>query len=145
LRLSVHGYVVLFFNAPPPPIFLIGSGGIFYWRIWFIYRACTCSIIVHLCCMRYGSVCSGIEAATRAWHGLGWEPAFFSEIEKFPSAVLAHHYGSNMPGEELSGNGVPNLGDMTRFQEWPDYAVDVLVGGTPLPELQRCGTAPRIG
>jgi DNA (cytosine-5)-methyltransferase 1 len=34
--------------------------------------------------MRYGSVCSGIEAATVAWHGLGWEPAFFSDIEKFP-------------------------------------------------------------
>ena len=26
-----------------------------------------------------------------AWHPLGWTPAFFSEIEKFPSAVLAHH------------------------------------------------------
>lgn len=42
--------------------------------------------------MRYGSVCSGIEAATVAWHSLGWEPAFFSEIDKFPREVLAHHY-----------------------------------------------------
>lgn len=50
--------------------------------------------------MRYGSVCSGIEAATFAWHPLGWEPAWFAEIEKFPSAVLAHHYPS-----------VPNLGN----------------------------------
>lgn len=33
--------------------------------------------------MTYGSVCSGIEAATVAWHPLGWKPAFFSEIEKF--------------------------------------------------------------
>lgn len=57
--------------------------------------------------MRYGSVCSGIEAATMAWHALGWVPAFFSEIEAFPSAVLAHHYGSNMPGEPLSKNGIP--------------------------------------
>lgn len=38
--------------------------------------------------MRYGSVCSGIEAATVAWHSLGWEPAWFSEIETAPSQVL---------------------------------------------------------
>ncbi len=42
--------------------------------------------------MKYGSVCSGIEAATAAWHGLGWQPSFFSEIEPFPRAVLTHHY-----------------------------------------------------
>lgn len=48
--------------------------------------------------MIYGSVCSGIEAASVAWHPLGWTPAFFAEIEKFPSRVLAHHFGSNMPG-----------------------------------------------
>lgn len=59
--------------------------------------------------MRYLSVCSGIEAATVAWHPLGWEPVAFAEIEKFPSAVLAHHYPS-----------VPNWGDMTRYREWPD-------------------------
>jgi DNA (cytosine-5)-methyltransferase 1 len=62
--------------------------------------------------MNYLSVCSGIEAATVAWHPLGWQPTAFSEIEKFPSAVLAHHYPT-----------VPNLGDMTRFQEW-DLACD---------------------
>jgi DNA (cytosine-5)-methyltransferase 1 len=42
--------------------------------------------------MKYGSVCSGIEAATHAWHPLGWEASFFSEIEKFPRQVLVHHY-----------------------------------------------------
>ena len=78
--------------------------------------------------MRYGSVCSGIEAATMAWHPLGWEPAFFSEIEKFPSAVLAHHYA-----------GVPNHGDMTKFQEWPDHAIDLLVGGTPCQSFSVAG------
>ena len=52
--------------------------------------------------MKYLSVCSGIEAATVAWHPLGWEPVGFSEIEPFPSAVLAHHYPH-----------VPNFGDMT--------------------------------
>ena len=43
--------------------------------------------------MNYLSVCSGIEAATVAWHPLGWSPVAFAEIEAFPSAVLAHHYG----------------------------------------------------
>ena len=57
--------------------------------------------------MRYLSVCSGIEAATQAWHPLGWEPLAFSEIERFPAEVLAHHYPD-----------VPNLGDMTRYREW---------------------------
>ncbi|MCH6203872.1 DNA (cytosine-5-)-methyltransferase [Brucella ciceri] len=89
--------------------------------------------------MRYGSVCSGIEAATQAWHPLGWSPAFFSEIERFPCQVLAHHYGANMPGDELSANGVPNLGDMTKFKEWPDYAIDLLVGGTPCQSFSVAG------
>jgi DNA (cytosine-5)-methyltransferase 1 len=76
----------------------------------------------------YLSVCSGIEAATVAWHGLGWRPWAFSEIEAFPSAVLRHHYQT-----------VPNLGDMTRFREWPDAVVDVLVGGTPCQSFSVAG------
>ena len=55
--------------------------------------------------MNYLSVCSGIEAATVAWHDLGWNPLGFSEIEKFPSEVLAHHYPNT-----------PNLGDMTKYK-----------------------------
>ncbi len=78
--------------------------------------------------MNYLSVCSGIEAATVAWHPLGWMPAGFSEIEPFPSKVLAHHYPS-----------VPNYGDMTRFQEWPDANLDVLVGGTPCQSFSVAG------
>lgn len=78
--------------------------------------------------MIYGSVCSGIEAATVAWHPLGWTPAFFSEIEKFPSAVLAQHHPH-----------VPNLGDMTKFEEWPDHAIDLLVGGTPCQDYSVAG------
>jgi DNA (cytosine-5)-methyltransferase 1 len=78
--------------------------------------------------LRYLSVCSGIEAATVAWHPLGWQPVAFSEIEPFPSAVLAHHYPS-----------VPNLGDMTKFQEWPDEPVDLLVGGTPCQSFSVAG------
>jgi DNA (cytosine-5)-methyltransferase 1 len=78
--------------------------------------------------MNYLSVCSGIEAATVAWHPLGWRPFAFAEIEKFPSAVLAHHYPS-----------VPNLGDMTKFKDWPDAAIDVLVGGTPCQSFSVAG------
>ncbi|WP_312411958.1 DNA (cytosine-5-)-methyltransferase [Shinella sp.] len=70
--------------------------------------------------LRFLSVCSGIEAASVAWHPLGWKAVAFSEIEKFPSAVLAHHYPD-----------VPNLGDMTNYEEWPEYAIDILCGGTP--------------
>lgn len=78
--------------------------------------------------MRYLSVCSGIEAATVAWHPLGWEPVAFSEIEAFPSTVLAHHYPD-----------VPNRGDMTKFQEWPDLEPNVLVGGTPCQSFSVAG------
>jgi DNA (cytosine-5)-methyltransferase 1 len=78
--------------------------------------------------MKYGSVCSGVEAATAAWHPLGWEPKWFSEIEKFPSAVLAHHYPD-----------VPNLGDMTQFKEWSNDPIDLLVGGTPCQSFSVAG------
>ena len=78
--------------------------------------------------MKYGSVCSGVEAATVAWHGLGWEPQWFSEIDKFPSAVLAHHYPN-----------VPNLGDMSKFKEWNDDPIDLLVGGTPCQSFSVAG------
>lgn len=88
--------------------------------------------------MRYGSVCSGIEAATMAWHPLGWTPAFFSEIEAFPSAVLAHHYGSNIPGEPLAKNGIPNYGDFTQIGA-DAGPIDLLVGGTPCQSFSVAG------
>ena len=78
--------------------------------------------------MKYLSVCAGIEAASVAWHHMGWEPVAFSEIEKFPSAVLAHHYPN-----------VPNWGDMTKFKEWPDANINVLVGGTPCQSFSVAG------
>ena len=40
--------------------------------------------------MEYGSICSGVEAATLAWRPLGWKAVFFAEVEPFPSAVLCH-------------------------------------------------------
>lgn len=47
--------------------------------------------------IRYGSVCSGVEAASLAWNPLGWEPVFFSEIEPFPCAVLNQRFGAGRP------------------------------------------------
>ena len=79
--------------------------------------------------MRFGSVCSGIEAASCAWHDLGWKAAWLSEIEPFPSAVLKHHYPD-----------VPNFGDMTKFKEWDQNAtINVLVGGTPCQSFSVAG------
>src|SRR5579863_2213444 len=73
--------------------------------------------------IRFGSVCSGIEAASVAWEPLGWEPAWFSEIAPFPKEVLAHHYPT-----------VPDLGDMTKLygdETFKRERIDLLVGGTP--------------
>ena len=81
--------------------------------------------------IRYGSVCSGIEAASVAWEPLGWEPAWFSEIEPFPSAVLAHRFPH-----------VPNLGDMTTLHEREEFnrgTIDLLVGGTPCQSFSVAG------
>lgn len=78
--------------------------------------------------MKYLSVCSGIEAASVAWRPLGWFASAFSEIEKFPNAVLDHHYPET-----------PNLGDMTCYADWPDLRPDVLVGGTPCQSFSVAG------
>jgi len=84
--------------------------------------------------MKYLSVCSGIEAATQAWHPMGWEPVGFSEIEPFPSAVLAHHYPQT-----------PNLGDMTAYEKWNIGTIDLLVGGTPCQSFSVAGLRKGLG
>jgi DNA (cytosine-5)-methyltransferase 1 len=79
--------------------------------------------------MNYLSVCSGVEAATVAWHHMGWKATGFSEIEKFPSEVLAHHYPA-----------VTNFGDMTKYKEWKlDDPIGLLVGGTPCQSFSVAG------
>lgn len=82
--------------------------------------------------MHFGSVCSGIEAASVAWHPLGWSAAWLAEIEPFPSAVLAHNYPD-----------VPNLGDMTtisrRVLTGEVSAPDVFCGGTPCQAFSVAG------
>src|SRR4051812_27407202 len=82
--------------------------------------------------MRYGSVCSGIEAASVAWHGLDMECAFVSEIEKFPSKILKTRFP-----------GVVNYGDFTQIAKEGHAAagttVDLLVGGTPCQSFSCAG------
>lgn len=82
--------------------------------------------------MIYGSICSGIEAATVAWEPLGWKAAWFSEIEAFPSAVLAERWPE-----------IVNLGDMTKIaaavRAGEVQAPDVMVGGTPCQAFSIAG------
>lgn len=79
--------------------------------------------------MKYATVCSGIEAPSVAWHPIGFKPVFFSEIENFPSKVLAHHYPD-----------VPNLGDMNLI-DGTKYAgaIDIICGGTPCQSFSIAG------
>lgn len=82
--------------------------------------------------LTYGSVCSGIEAASVAWEPVGMKPLWFSEIEPFPSAVLAAHWPQ-----------VDNLGDMIKIaaavRAGDVPAPDLLVGGTPCQAFSVAG------
>jgi len=80
--------------------------------------------------IRYLSVCSGMEAASVAWHPLGWKPVGFSEIEPFPCAILKHRFPD-----------VPNYGDLTKYAEWPLAVgdVDLICGGTPCQAFSVAG------
>ena len=115
--------------------------------------------------MNYGSVCSGVEAASLAWEHLGWKPVFFSEVEPFPAAVLMQRFGATKPLRPLDpaqasaekdrktrlswqkqiaelpeGGTVPNLGDFTQIRK-DDYngKIDLIVGGTPCQDLSIAG------
>jgi DNA (cytosine-5)-methyltransferase 1 len=78
--------------------------------------------------LTYGSVCSGIEAASVAWHPLGWRASFLSEIEAFPRAVLSHHYPET-----------PLHGDFTTIKAGEYEPIDLLVGGTPCQSFSVAG------
>jgi DNA (cytosine-5)-methyltransferase 1 len=80
--------------------------------------------------MRYLSVCSGMEAASVAWHPLGWQPVGFSEIEPFPCAILKHRFPN-----------IPNYGSLTEYKQWPlePGSIDLLVGGTPCQSFSVAG------
>ena len=114
--------------------------------------------------LQFGSVCSGIEAASAAWKPIGWNCRFVSEIEPFPCYALNFHYGASrpmfMPDPASASNlkeklkckaailavsrlpeksSLPNFGDMNRFRDWTDAAIDVLVGGTPCQAFSVAG------
>jgi DNA (cytosine-5)-methyltransferase 1 len=78
--------------------------------------------------LSFGSVCSGIEAASVAWHPLGWRAAFVSEIEAFPRAVLQHRWPET-----------PLHGDFTTIQQGDYEPIDLLVGGTPCQSFSVAG------
>lgn len=78
--------------------------------------------------MRYGEICSGINAPSVAWHSMGWQPEFFSEIDKFPSSVSAHRWP-----------GVLNAGDFTKIKAGDYGKIDLLVGGTPCQSFSMAG------
>lgn len=81
--------------------------------------------------LRYLSLFSGIEAATVAWHSLGLQPAAFSEIDPFASAVLAHRFPH-----------IPNLGDVTKITEEQVKVLgplDIIVFGSPCQDLSIAG------
>ena len=78
--------------------------------------------------MRFATLCSGVGAPEVSAHRLGMEPVFFSEIEPFPCAVLAHHWPD-----------VPNYGDMTAWRDWPHHDLDLLIAGTPCQAFSVAG------
>jgi DNA (cytosine-5)-methyltransferase 1 len=115
--------------------------------------------------MRYGSVCSGVEAATLAWKPLGWKSVFFAEVEPFPCAVLMQKFGATKPMRVLepgdadsekekkqrelwekqidkfpNGGSIPNFGDFTKITK-DDYdgKIDLLVGGFPCQAFSVAG------
>ncbi|WP_432785055.1 hypothetical protein AAEX37_01993 [Oligella sp. MSHR50489EDL] len=77
----------------------------------------------------YLVVTNGIEAASVAWQPLGWKAVGFSEIDKFPSALLAHHYPT-----------IPNFGDLNNYEDWLiNESIDVICGGTPCQSFSVAG------
>ena len=115
--------------------------------------------------MKYGSICSGVEAATLAWRSLGWKAVFFAEVEPFPSAVLCHRFKATRPLRPLDpamadnekerktrelwkrqiaglpdGGTIPNFGDFTLIKRKDvKEDIDLLVGGTPCQDLSIAG------
>lgn len=78
--------------------------------------------------MNYASLCAGIEAASVAWHDLGWQPAFFSEIAQIPRAILGYRFPD-----------VPLLGDFTKIKAAEHEAVKLVVAGTPCQDFSVAG------
>jgi hypothetical protein len=103
--------------------------------------------------MIYGSVCSGIESATAAWHSLGWRPAFFSEIEAFPQAVLAARHGSNIVARSRNRYRAIGNSKAVNVVRWIGQRIDLFerevlpllpLSGASTPSLPPAGGVPPI-
>ncbi len=70
----------------------------------------------------YGGLEKGIQSV------LGGELSWYSEWEKAPSAIMAHHHPD-----------VPNLGDVTKVDWATVPKVDVITGGSPCQDVSHAG------
>ena len=80
----------------------------------------------------FGSICSGIEAASFTLQPMGVNALWLSEIAEYPSRFLAEQYPDVSNLGDM--NGIPN---MIRTEEMP--APDLLVGGTPCQAFSLAG------
>ncbi len=80
----------------------------------------------------FGSICSGIEAASVGLESLGFKPLWFTEISSFPCFLLSHKWPE-----------IKNHGDITRLPEKINNreisAPDLLIGGTPCQSFSFSG------
>lgn len=80
----------------------------------------------------FGSICSGIEAASFVFEPLGVRPIWFSEIAEFQSRFLAYKYPD-----------IENLGDMNAIPQMIEDGnisiPDMLCGGTPCQAFSLAG------
>ena len=80
--------------------------------------------------MRYGSICSGVEAATLAWRPLGWKAVFFAEVEPFPSAVLCYRFKATRPLRPLDPAVADNEKERKTRELWRRQIAGFPEGGT---------------
>lgn len=84
--------------------------------------------------MRVGSLFAGIGGFDLAARWMGWDTAWFSEIEPYASSVLAKHWP-----------GVPNHGDITKLNGADIEPIDILCGGFPCQDISLAGAGAGIG
>lgn len=79
--------------------------------------------------LKYGSLFSGYGGLDLGLQSvLGGSTAWFSEFDKHPSAILAHHWPD-----------IPNHGDITKTDFTKVEPVDVLTGGFPCQDVSHAG------
>lgn len=118
---------------------------------------------------RFGSLCSGIEAASVAFAPLGWTAAWLSEVDVAASQVLAERLGATAPiypldpeeegleekerkrrlaaiksaGRMQWGDRIQNYGDMTMIRSLivtgEAEAPEIVVAGTPCQGFSLAG------